>query len=88
LQPVRFKWKPPEVDDAAAPGGKRTMPLKDPDRYYWGFVADDIKEIVPEAVYEDEDGMLSYDPVSIIAVTVSQLQTLKQEVADLKSRLP
>jgi len=86
LNPVRFKWKPPEVDDPDAPGGKRTMPLKDPDRYYWGFVADDIKEFVPDAVYEDEDGMLSYDPVSILAVTVSQLQTLKQEVAELKSR--
>jgi len=86
LNPVRFKWKPPEVDDPLAAGGKRTMPLKDPDRYYWGFVADDIKDFVPDAVYEDEDGMLSYDPVSILAVTVSQLQTLKQEVAELKSR--
>jgi hypothetical protein len=88
LNPVRFKWKPPEVDDPDAPGGKRIMPLKDPDRYYWGFVADEIKEFVPDAVYEDSEGLLSYDPVSILAVTASQLQSLKQELADLKSRLP
>jgi hypothetical protein len=85
LQPVRFKWKPIEITDPET-GVKRMVPRSDADRVYWGFVADDIKEIVPEAVYEDAEGMLSYDPVSIIAVTVSQLQTLKQDVAQLKSR--
>jgi phage baseplate assembly protein gpV len=86
LQPVRFKWKPIEIVDPET-GAKHTVPRSDADRLYWGFVADDIKEIVPEAVYEDEEGLLSYDPTSILAVTVSQLQTLKQDVAQLKSRL-
>jgi Chaperone of endosialidase len=80
LQPVRFRWKPQEVEDPLAAGGRRTMPLKDPDRVYWGFIADDIQAIVPDAVYEDAEGMLSYDPNSIIAVTVSKVQQLDGEM--------
>jgi hypothetical protein len=80
LQPVRFKWKPSEIDDPLSPTGKSPRPRTDPDRVYWGFLADDIQQIVPEAVYEDADGMLSYNPTSILAVTVSKVQQLDSEV--------
>jgi hypothetical protein len=80
LAPVRFKWKPQEIDDPLAVGGRRSMALKEPDRVYWGFVADDIQAIVPDAVYETDEGLLAYDPTSILAVTVTKVQQLDGEM--------
>jgi hypothetical protein len=56
------------------------MALKEPDRVYWGFVADDIQAIVPDAVYETDEGLLAYDPTSILAVTVTKVQQLDGEM--------
>jgi hypothetical protein len=88
LAPVRYKWKAPEVDNPLAVSGKSPQAHGDPDRLNWGFLADNVKLIAEDAVYEDpETGMLSYDPIAILAITVTQLQQTKVTIARLEARL-
>jgi Chaperone of endosialidase len=84
LAPVRYKWKSEEVENPLSVTGKSPAPKTDPDRQHWGFLADDIQAIAPDAVYE-KDGLLGYDLVAVVAITVTQLQETKRELAELRA---
>jgi len=88
IAPVRYKWKPTEINNPLSATGKSPQPRADPDRLHWGFLADDIRTIAEDAVYEDPDtGLLSYDPIALLAITITQLQETKREVAELKIQM-
>ena len=64
---------------------------KTEDRNHMGFVAQEIQEIYPEIVYEDKDGYLSVDYISLIPVLVSavkeqqeQIESQQKEIEELK----
>jgi hypothetical protein len=63
-------------------------------RKHIGFVAQDVQKVFPELVYEDKEGVLSVDYVSMIPILVEsmkelneKLEKLQRENADLKRRL-
>ena len=78
LNPIRFKYK--------KIGG-------DPDRVVIGFSAQQVKPIIPEAVYdtgeevEGEENILGMDYVNIIPALVNSIKELTAENNALKARL-
>ena len=78
LNPIKFKYK--------KTGG-------DPDRIQIGFSAQQVKPIIPEAVYdtgeevEGEENILAMDYVNIIPALVNSIKELSAENNALKARL-
>ncbi len=69
-----------------------SKPEEQDNRVHYGFIAQEVKEIFPELVYEDKDGILGIDYVSFIPLLVSELKqqtetinNLKQEIETLKA---
>jgi hypothetical protein len=60
------------------------------DRRQIGFIAQEVREILPDVVSEDQDGYLSIGYTAIIPVLTEAVQELKQEkdaeIADLKAK--
>jgi len=52
-----------------------------------GFLAQEIQKTFPELVYEDNDGVLGVDYVSLIPVLVESINDLKKENTELSLRL-
>ena len=52
-----------------------------------GFVAQDIKDIIPEVVSEDNNGYLGVNYSGVIPYLVESIKELKAEIDELKSRL-
>jgi len=50
-----------------------------------GFIAQDVKEVVPELVRENEDGMLSMRHQGIAPILLEAIKELKAEIEELKS---
>lgn len=50
----------------------------------FGFIAQEVREIFPELVYEDEEGMLSIDYNGFIPLLVDALKNLKVTVSEQK----
>ncbi|ELP93984.1 hypothetical protein EIN_181510 [Entamoeba invadens IP1] len=46
----------------------------------YGFIAQELKEVFPELVKTDENGLLSIDPVSLIPFVVESVKELDKEV--------
>ncbi len=49
----------------------------------FGLIAQDLKEIYPELVYEDSKGYLSVDYVSLIPVLIEALKEQQSQIEDL-----
>jgi hypothetical protein len=60
---------------------------RDVKRKHIGFIAQELMEIFPELVYEDEKGMLGVDYISLIPVLVGTIQELSNTVQTLNMRL-
>jgi hypothetical protein len=54
-------------------------------REIYGFIAEEVREVLPNLVYEDSVGMLSMDYNGILPVLVSAIQELRQQVDELRS---
>jgi hypothetical protein len=83
LLPVSFDWKRDEFPE-----------LQFSDERQIGFIAQDVAEVVPEAVTKGSDGYLSVDygrltPVVVEALKEQQKQfeSLRTENAELRARL-
>ena len=64
--------------------GKSYQYINDNGRKRYGFIAQELQEIIPEIVTEDEDGMLSIDPVALlpfIIKSIKELQTNMKKVS-------
>jgi hypothetical protein len=72
LAPVSYTWK-----DTERMGTQTEI----------GFIAQAVKDVVPEAIGENNDGMLSLDYPKLTAVLVKAIQELSQTVTDLTTRL-
>jgi hypothetical protein len=53
-------------------------------RNHIGFLAQDIQKVFPELVYEDKEGMLSVDYISLIPVLVESLKEINLKLEALK----
>lgn len=54
---------------------------------YVGFSAQDVESVIPEAVYEEEDGYKSLDSDPILWAMVNAIKELKAENDDLRARV-
>ena len=73
LRPVTFKWK---ADDSKS------------GRVNHGFIAQELREVLPELVRGDpETEMLSVSYTEIVSILVKEVQDLKTEVSSLKEQL-
>lgn len=74
-----------ENQDAPA-GAPRKSGAQQNTQHQYGFLAQDVREVYPELVYEDSEGMLSIDYTGFIPILVDaiqNLQTLSEEQAAL-----
>jgi hypothetical protein len=52
-----------------------------------GFIAQDVKEVVPELVRENEDGMLSMRHQGVAPILLEAIKELKAEIDELKKQI-
>ena len=83
LRPVSYKLKPEFKGDAEA-DAKIAERAK---QNQLGFLAQEVREIFPEIISEQEDGTLGIRYTELIPVLVKALQEQQQVIDDLKSRV-
>ena len=71
LQGVTFDWKESES----------LLDIKED----IGFIAQDVQEVLPELVRENEDGKLSLRDKGIVPILVEAIKELKAEIEELKN---
>lgn len=64
LRPVMFRWNEQ---------AKTQNPLKD-DRQHYGLIAQELREVMPELVFENQKGYLAIDYVQLITVLIAALK--------------
>ena len=64
-----------------------TYTLKGQNEVLSGFIAQDIKEFIPEVVSEDNKGYLGVNYSGVIPYLVESIKELKAEIDELKSKL-
>lgn len=72
LKPVTFYYKP-EYDDHT--------------RMHHGFVAQEFRKVLPDATYENSEGVLSIDPIDVISLLVRANQELESRVTRMEAKL-
>ena len=87
LNVVQYNLKQRSVDV----GDTATVPVsyytEDPDllqKKHYGLIAQELQDIYPDLVYEGGDGFLSVNYVELIPLLIESIQSLKQEVDQLK----
>lgn len=68
-----------ENQDAPA-GAPRKSGAQQNAQHQYGFLAQDVREVYPELVYEDSEGMLSIDYTGFIPILVDAIQNLQSTV--------
>lgn len=76
LRPVKYDWR---VDEFPEKHFSQNNDL--------GFIAQEVKELLPQVVKGDKDGSYSVDYARMVSVLTAALQHLSNEVADLKAQL-
>ncbi len=71
LEPIRYHWK----EDSGL----------NPDDLNVGFLAQQVKEVIPEAVGMDAQGFYTFSDRPVIAALVNAVKELKAEVNELKA---
>ncbi len=56
-------------------------------RIHYGFIAQEVKKIYPELVYEDKDGILGVDYVSFIPLLLEELKKQNQTIENITQEL-
>ncbi len=85
LNPISFYWKTQFAD----PNTGNTINLREMRGadLELGFLAQEAKQVIPEAVGENEDGTLYVDYVKMIPVLVKAIQELRRDNEELRSLL-
>lgn len=64
---------------------EKDIKLKDADTStHFGFIAQELREIYPNLVYEDKQGYLSVNYIEMIPILVDAIKELKAEINELK----
>lgn len=79
LRPVSYNWIPTSVDrDNADNSTKGTMSVADENETtQYGFIAQEVEEILPDAVITDEEGRKLINYTAVIPVLVKSVQELQ-----------
>lgn len=61
--------------------------VKEDSRKHFGFIAQEVKEIFPELVYEDDEGYLGIDYVSFIPLLIEEIKTHKVTIDKMNDEI-
>lgn len=88
MNPVEYNLKQVYVESA---GDTATVQKKLYDeksqqfqKKHFGLIAQELKEIYPELVYEEQDGYLAIDYTGLIPVLIQSIKELKSEIDELR----
>lgn len=88
ISPVSYRLADTtEAKRASAVDEAETMPMSPDDRVQYGFIAQEVREIFPELVVEDEDGYLSIDYTGFIPILVDAYKALETRVQEQEEAL-
>jgi hypothetical protein len=76
LRGVSFSWKTGEYEDSCFPDGQ-----------HFGVIAQEVEEVLPEAVREGPDGTKAVSYAELIPVLIESVKELKAENEVLKARI-
>lgn len=76
LRGVRFTWDPEQADRVGLARGRRL-----------GFIAQEVEQVLPEAVGTDPDGMKTLEPLALLPLLVEAVKELAAEVDSLKQKV-
>ncbi len=69
------------------PDKKIGEPIKEDNRQHFGFIAQEVREIFPELVYEDDEGYLGIDYVFFITLLIEEIKQQKNVVTELNEEI-
>ena len=88
LKPVRYTFRQCQTEYVTDTGTIVVNALNPEsvsfEKEHFGLIAQDVKEVFPELVSEDTDGMLSINYIELIPIMIQTLKELKTEVETLK----
>lgn len=72
------------IDSGVSPASATSVntPVREKGHLQYGFIAQEVKEIYPDLVYEDENGFMSIDYMGFIPVLVDAIQSLRGQVKE------
>jgi len=71
-----------ESNEGGEANGMMRSAAQPNEQHQYGFLAQDVREVYPELVYEDENGMLSIDYTGFIPLLVDAVQGLREKVRE------
>lgn len=83
LKPVKYKMLPRFEGEAKAD----SVQMERSKEYHIGFIAQDLQEVFPELVVQDENGMLGIKYIEIIPLVVKAFQEQQVQIEELKKRI-
>lgn len=88
LNPVQFNWQQMELNgelcDSTKEKPKYFSPDIDFEQLHYGFLAQEVRELLPNIVNEDGNGILGINYTELIPLLVIAVQDLKQQVKNLQ----
>lgn len=73
LRGVRYEWRRDEFPDRSLPEGEQI-----------GLLAQEVREVVPEAVIEQSDGYLAVDYTRLVPLLIEAVKAQQQRIDDLE----
>jgi len=90
LRPVEYNWQQIEktiTEDTITIKEEYFSKDTDFDRKHYGFIAQEVKELFPDLVTEDEDGFLSMNYIEIIPLLVQAVQIQQMQIVELQQQI-
>ena len=88
LNPVQFNWQQLELNGELCDSTKEKPKYFSPDinfeQLHYGFLAQEVRELLPNIVNEDGNGILGINYTELIPLLVIAVQDLKQQVKNLQ----
>lgn len=79
-----FKFTKDKIDSKEISDTYRQYLEKERNRGHYGLIAQELQELYPDLVVENQDGLLSVNYIEIIPLLIKSIQELKREVEELR----
>jgi hypothetical protein len=76
LRGVSYEWRPDESGERIFPSGQQI-----------GVIAQEVREVVPQAVVEGHDGYLSVDYTRLVPLLIEGMKEQQRQIDDLKKTI-
>ncbi|MDE5901207.1 MAG: tail fiber domain-containing protein [Muribaculaceae bacterium] len=84
LRPITFKWKQcsDSFDNSGITYSQRSTLPETESRLQYGFLAQEVEEVLPDIVSTNEDGLKSVNYIALIPLLVQSIQELNAEIEE------